>query len=1007
MDKSVYKKVNKWFLLATGVVLTCFVFGFFFKEKIYVSSQVQKTQIQRDFQRLQDLLKIINALEDYRAEYAHYPKLEGGSYIQGVTISKWPSWEQNFGSALNVDLPKDPLNVLYCSDDVCSEEDTACQETCYSFLERKLSFDENSFVYLYQSIDNGMGYNLYAHLEYGNPNNWNFNCSSYKSSQECLADPWCKWESEGGQCTKKIISLSDGANVCLSVCPNSDCSCVSAFNIVYTHSLSGIQGCDYYNENGDKQVYNNGEYLEVNTHTYVCQDGQWYSSCGNGKVDSGEVCDGSSGVPEHAYCSSDCSQWFCQIGYRKNNSGTGCEPAYCFGIPVNEGEPCEIANGVGEYKAYCDTTQSPPTWKVECQVVSCNPGYRLYNNTCELDHCEGLPGIFKCNYDYNAWGKKSCTICNVNTHPPSWVCTECVFDKCKTYALDCDSDISNGCECGQNTECSGPYNASCVCKSGYNNCDGNWVNGCECGANTHCKNTDCECNDNYANCDGNWLNGCEINLLTDKNNCGKCGNQCAPNMHCENGKCVCDANYGDCNLDIPGCETYLLKNNEHCGVCNNKCGGSGSTESRCVGSNCVCVDSNHENCDGNWSNGCETNILTNINNCGKCGNQCGPNMECENGECVCDVNYENCDPDIPGCETFLGDSDNCGGCGDKCINGICKYINGKYQCECYYGVNGYYGNCDNSWTNGCETNLFDNDNNCGECGKVCGGLGLESSECSGLTCVCENSSYANCDNDWSNGCETNILTDKNNCGKCGNQCGPNMHCENRECVCDANWEDCNGNSSDGCEVYLLNNEKHCGSCDNECADNQVCVNGSCTFCGNGSCDIGKGENCSNCPDDCSCPKGTKCCGGECRSTDFPFNEWYCGLDDGYCYSVLGWSLTWDALEDSNYCDTKCDEYCKYKTPSAFDYGKDYTFSLYDEIDYGAGSLANYPKDSEKEYLLWLRETFAKEYYIDGGVWMKGPNNENCGVWDICTLSFSYNCDGEHYPLCKCICGSFQ
>ena len=35
------------------------------------------------------------------------------------------------------------------------------------------------------------------------------------------------------------------------------------------------------------------------------------------------------------------------------------------------------------------------------------------------------------------------------------------------------------------------------------------------------------------------------------------------------------------------------------------------------------------------------------------------------------------------------------------------------------------------------------------------------------------------------------------------------------------------------------------------------------ICGNGLCEVG--ENCSNCPEDCSCPSGTRCVGGVCRS----------------------------------------------------------------------------------------------------------------------------------------------
>ena len=49
------------------------------------------------------------------------------------------------------------------------------------------------------------------------------------------------------------------------------------------------------------------------------------------------------------------------------------------------------------------------------------------------------------------------------------------------------------------------------------------------------------------------------------------------------------------------------------------------------------------------------------------------------------------------------------------------------------------------------------------------------------TCGCA-SSYGNCDTDWLNGCEINLSTDANNCGRCNNVCGPGQACVGGQCT---------------------------------------------------------------------------------------------------------------------------------------------------------------------------------------------------------------------------------
>src|SRR5262249_27092249 len=62
-------------------------------------------------------------------------------------------------------------------------------------------------------------------------------------------------------------------------------------------------------------------------------------------------------------------------------------------------------------------------------------------------------------------------------------------------------------------------------------------------------------------------------------------------------------------------------------------------------------------------------------------------------------------------------------------------------------------------------------NNCGSCGTVCGTAHATSSSCMQGTCAiaCENG-FGDCDGNTENGCESQVGSDDQNCGACGNTC---------------------------------------------------------------------------------------------------------------------------------------------------------------------------------------------------------------------------------------------
>ena len=155
------------------------------------------------------------------------------------------------------------------------------------------------------------------------------------------------------------------------------------------------------------------------------------------------------------------------------------------------------------------------------------------------------------------------------------------------------------------------------------------------------------------------------------------------------------------------------------------------------------------------------------------------------------------------------------------------------------------------------------DEGCPSTQKVCDGICVPKSDptqgCSRQTCApcvlshatatCDadgqcavgtcDGAYADCDNTAINGCEVDLDTDKDNCGRCLRKCEdvaanpPHvaaLGCALRNCVvtsCEPNWLDCDQSIANGCEVDRLTRTDHCGDCKTACTGTQTCSNGIC------------------------------------------------------------------------------------------------------------------------------------------------------------------------------------
>ena len=516
-----------------------------------------------------------------------------------------------------------------------------------------------------------------------------------------------------------------------------------------------------------------------------------------------------------------------------------CVPKTCAELEANCGS---IGDGCGG-SLTCGTCKDP---------YKCGAGGTAHQCGCTPSTCLKL-GISCGDYDTGC-GTVSCGSC---TQP----------DTCVDHQCTCACTLPHA-----TTSCSGSDCAIATCESGWENCDGLAPNGCEtnvgaelancggCGtacamanAVAVCSAGTCQivtCADGFQDCDGNAENGCEVNLRSDTSNCGSCFHVCPASggaPACTGGLCsvsTCVPGFGDCNPMVSGCETNINTSASNCGACGNACSFPNAAVA-CAAGSCTIASCNKffGNCDANLSNGCETNLAASVNHCGGCGNACpvaaNASRLCLAFTCsfVCNANYANCDDASDnGCEVnYAEDPNNCGGCTATCSSAnlavrTCK--GGNCGGLCTHG----FDNCNGDLrTDGCETNILTNPNNCGGCAVSCSDAHIVKRTCSGFGCTgaCV-PGWADCNFDkLSDGCEKEIAADPKNCGGCGIVCSSSNvlpACSGGLCSgsCSAGFVDCNGDKrTDGCEINIKNDNLNCGSCGHTCPDCTNCSNGSC------------------------------------------------------------------------------------------------------------------------------------------------------------------------------------
>jgi hypothetical protein len=250
-----------------------------------------------------------------------------------------------------------------------------------------------------------------------------------------------------------------------------------------------------------------------------------------------------------------------------------------------------------------------------------------------------------------------------------------------------------------------------------------------------------------------------------------CTLDCAPGYHCQDGACVSDGPpdlaMGDLAQSPLGCTSDgQCPIGTYCKIATRACTLGCQDDARCGGGTMKC-------CGGRC-----LDASADPSNCGQCGKSCSaPNAQasCVGGQCAagaCLPGFGDCDGNkANGCETDTRiDPASCGGCGTACTfpNGVGACADGCYLAACNPG----FDDCNGNATDGCETSVLADANNCGGCGKACSALPNAQIACASGNCglgPC-NQGFANCDGNPANGCEANLATDAKNCNQCGNVC---------------------------------------------------------------------------------------------------------------------------------------------------------------------------------------------------------------------------------------------
>jgi hypothetical protein len=159
-----------------------------------------------------------------------------------------------------------------------------------------------------------------------------------------------------------------------------------------------------------------------------------------------------------------------------------------------------------------------------------------------------------------------------------------------------------------------------------------------------CSGADCRCADELTTCGTTC-----IDVTSDVQNCGGCGQACPATQVCSAGACGCPSDRLQCGESC----VDSTSDSDNCGSCGVSCRDS----EVCSSGACVCPTG-----ETLCGDSC-VDTSSDADNCGVCGNECTGGQVCQGASCACPTGQALCDDQ---CVDTQSSNTNCGGCGNVC-----------------------------------------------------------------------------------------------------------------------------------------------------------------------------------------------------------------------------------------------------------------------------------------------------------------------------------------------------
>ncbi len=343
-----------------------------------------KSKLQRDRKRIGDVYTMNDRLETVHGQTGKYPRLLNGSFLPGISTSRWASWSGALTTEAGGALPTDPINRFtscgrcqaannalgaICSDtSECSTGETCVPMTaeeagragfdpatcwnpqsqryfCPAVIQGGVTL-QRSHIYQYQAIDSGSAFQIAAQFE--GPT-----ASAYRpalltivkrctnTGLACTESADCQMTGPGAQ--PGTCRQVGGRIIYEGFCANQEYAAGSSCTPGAPISTESGRACTLGqtrtepcrtrdNQPGTKiQICGNNCSEFIDGPQTVCTANV---QCGNGRVDAGEACDDGANNGRYGFCSRTCQEAVGLCGDGVVGGGEMCDNGSPAGAPV-------------------------------------------------------------------------------------------------------------------------------------------------------------------------------------------------------------------------------------------------------------------------------------------------------------------------------------------------------------------------------------------------------------------------------------------------------------------------------------------------------------------------------------------------------------------------------------------------------------------------------------------------------------------------------------------------